>query len=98
MAVTQGSFYADLGENIARARRAARMTQDQLALRVGLSRTSITNIERGRQPVQVHLLATLADILGVTFAELIPSNDSPLNLDADRQQWVASVIADAMEV
>jgi len=39
---------------------------------LGLSRTSITNIERGRQPIQLHTLYKIADVLGVEPTALLP--------------------------
>jgi len=48
------------------------MSQEAFAKAVGLSRTSITNIERGRQPVSLHTLYFMADILGVGPADLLP--------------------------
>jgi len=41
-----------------------------MALR--LSRTSVTNIERGRQPIQLHTLYKIADIFGVEPTALLP--------------------------
>jgi DNA-binding XRE family transcriptional regulator len=41
-------FYKKLGENIAKARSETKVTQAELAEKTGLSRTTITNIERGR--------------------------------------------------
>lgn len=49
------------------------MTQEKLGHAVGLSRTSITNIERGRQHVSLHQLFALADALKVQVTELMPS-------------------------
>ena len=49
------------------------MTQEKLGLLVGLSRTSITNIERGRQHVAVHQLLAIADALAVRPEALLPS-------------------------
>jgi len=48
------------------------MSQEAFAKAVGLSRTSITNIERGRQPISLHTLYFMADILGVEPADLLP--------------------------
>lgn len=48
------------------------MTQVAFAKAVGLSRTSITNIESGRQPVSLHTLYSMADILGVEVSDLLP--------------------------
>ena len=42
-------FYAEVGRRVRMAREAAGLTQDALADQVELSRTSVTNIEKGRQ-------------------------------------------------
>lgn len=43
---------------------------------VGLSRTSITNIERGRQKVLLHTLSEIAVVLDVAIHDLIPAGSS----------------------
>lgn len=67
------------------------MSQAALAKAVGLSRTSITNIERGRQPVNIHTLYAMADILGLDVGDLLPpspkeSLDMPLAGDQDGKE------------
>ncbi len=47
------------------------MTQSELATAVGLTRTSITNIEKGRQKLLVHTLLDIALSLDVECARLI---------------------------
>lgn len=51
------------------------MTQDTLAQKLSLTRTSIINIEKGRQQVLVHTLADIASALGVPVGELLPPQD-----------------------
>lgn len=65
-------LYARLGERVLSARRHRGMSQQQLAERVGLTRTSITNLERGHQKIQVHTLYAVAEALGVDPATLLP--------------------------
>lgn len=72
----QVAFYAEVGRRVRRARERAGLTQDALASRVSLSRTSVTNIEKGRQKVLLHMLCNLADALGVTPEVLMPEHDS----------------------
>ena len=48
MTVPEG-FYVGVGSAIKTARTTAKVTQAQLATAVGLQRTSISNIEKGRQ-------------------------------------------------
>ena len=71
----KAEFNRALGRRIKEAREQVRVTQDQLAEAVRLSRTSITNIERGRQGVQVSMLVSIARTLGKNVVDLIPSDD-----------------------
>ncbi len=67
-------FYIELGRNIRRHRQrpGVDLSQDSLAKRVGLSRTSVTNVEQGRQQVPLHMLYIFADALGVEATALLP--------------------------
>lgn len=67
-------LYKEFGRGLKAARRDGKpkLTQQQLADRVGLSRTSITNIESGRQQVALHQVYLLASALGRQPAELLP--------------------------
>jgi transcriptional regulator with XRE-family HTH domain len=68
----QSSFYTEVGRRVRRAREAAGLTQDTLATRVALSRTSVTNIESGRQKMMLHSLWDLAAALGIEPVALLP--------------------------
>lgn len=72
--------YIVLGDRIRARREKLGLTQQELAEAVGLSRTSVTNIERGRQAVLVHQLAIFAKALGVRTASLIPNDDEAASL------------------
>jgi transcriptional regulator with XRE-family HTH domain len=52
------------------------MTQEALAKKVSLTRTSIINIEKGRQQILLHNLVDIARALQVSPAELIPHEDN----------------------
>jgi transcriptional regulator with XRE-family HTH domain len=106
VASEQGPFYRALGGRIRQARSDAKISQDSLARAVGLSRTSITNIEKGRQPVQVHLLVKIADALGATSASLLPaqpkdarrvSGEALRKLPAESKRWVEKVLSTTAE-
>lgn len=55
-----------IGLRVRQARKAARLTQDQVGWSVGLTRASIANIEAGRQGVLFETAIQLARTLGVT--------------------------------
>jgi transcriptional regulator with XRE-family HTH domain len=69
-------IYRDFGRLLRSARRKAKLTQEALGKRVGLSRTSITNIEQGNQHVGLHLLYGLAKAVGVRAIDLLPSESA----------------------
>jgi transcriptional regulator with XRE-family HTH domain len=104
------AFYVELGERIAEARgHVKNMTQERLARALGLSRSSIANIERGHQPVLVHTLVEVGRLLNVDPVLLLPPkasvDTSALNLPAVRElpaaqrAWVESVLSgEAREV
>ena len=72
-------YYVAVGRNIADTRQRRRMTQEALAKKVLLTRTSIINIEKGRQQILLHTLVGIARALEVSPAGLIPGED---NIDA----------------
>ena len=72
MAFSRSKFYLLLGRQLATVRRDRKITQDRLAAAVGLSRTSIANVEAGRQALAVHTLVAFASVLGKNPEELIP--------------------------
>ena len=69
-------LYRELGRRLRAARRDAELTQAALAERVGVSRTSITNVEQGNQHVPLHVLYDLARSLGVSPASLLPEESA----------------------
>lgn len=72
------ALYKEFGQGLRRARKDAKLTQKELAERVGLTRTSITNIERGSQHIALHQLYQLASVLGHKPAALLPDQNVAL--------------------
>ena len=64
-------IYRVVGKRIRQARIKANMTQEMLSKKVGLGRTSITNIEDGQQKIRLHTLFAIAKALDLTTQELI---------------------------
>lgn len=65
-------LYARFGRQVRAARRVAGLTQQEVAERVGLTRTSVTNIERGIQHISLRQLYLLATAVGLHPAQLLP--------------------------
>lgn len=64
-AIAVADFYVDLGRRIAEVRTARGMSQHDLAVRIGLTRTGISNVETGRRAVLAHNLVRYASVLAV---------------------------------
>jgi transcriptional regulator with XRE-family HTH domain len=98
-------LYIEFGLRLKARRSLAHLTQDEMASKVGLGRTSITNIEQGKQPVSLHLLYRLADALGAAPHELLPSqpnaslsenierNLSLTPLNEDEKDWIRRIVS-----
>src|SRR5580704_1025560 len=65
-------LYGQFGRQFRAARKDAGLTQQEIAERVGLTRTSITNIERGIQHISLRQLYLLAAAVGLHPAQLLP--------------------------
>ncbi|MEU0667204.1 helix-turn-helix transcriptional regulator [Streptomyces lavendulocolor] len=61
----------ELGERIADCRRAAGLSQDQLADHVGVERRSIQRYERGERDVGFAVLLLIAERTGCEVADLV---------------------------
>ena len=66
-------FYVELGVRVRRERQKVKMTQASLGVDIGLTRSSIANLEAGRQRVPAHVLAAIAASLDIPLDELVPT-------------------------
>ena len=57
------AIYKDLGNRVRIEREAICMTQAQLAKAIGYSRTSVTNLEAGKQAIPLHQIHVIARAL-----------------------------------
>lgn len=60
------------GEKLAKARQRAGLSQEELARRLKLGRSSISNIELGRQRPNLELLYAVAEVLRIRPSTLLP--------------------------
>lgn len=69
----------NIGERIKEARLNTKMTQDDLAKELNVSRSTVANWESGRNNPDVESLIRIADILKVPIKSLLKENGSILN-------------------
>lgn len=98
----QKNLYEIVGRRIRDTRKNAKLTQEELAERVHLTRTSVTNIEKGRQKLLLHTLFDLAAAMKVTVAQLMPDqrDEQPKieqkltnGLSAAEKKWIVGEIS-----
>jgi len=102
---TLNAFYKAFGK-LLRLKREQRdgLTQEKLGLLIGLSRTSITNIEKGRQHISLHQLFVLAEALKVRPEALLPAADGvqaswvteklPPGTEKDITEWAEKLVGE----
>jgi transcriptional regulator with XRE-family HTH domain len=90
------TFYEEFGARVRRARQQAGVSQEQLGHLVGLNRSSISNVEIGRQRVPLHMLMEFANALEVPAGSLLPtapSESDPLRgVPAESRSFVEDVL------
>jgi len=84
-------FYALVGSKVRSARLAAEISQEFLANKVGLTRSSVANLEAGRQRIALHLFAAIAHSLNKDTCELLPerSQSHRVSIISDLQEELA---------
>ena len=84
-------LYEEIGKAIRRERTRQKRSQDELARAVHLSRTSITNLESGRQQVPLHTLYEIAFALGRDVQHFLPraapKSKTPAYGNEDIDRW-----------
>lgn len=74
------SLELTIGENIAKYRDAAGLTQQELAERVGISVAFISRVERGEKSMKVRTLWATAEALGVSCDALLRREDTATHM------------------
>ena len=83
--ISRERLYAEIGERIKkqRNRQSPKITQEALAKKLEIERTSITNIEKGGQRATLHLIYRIAQELNIALTDLLPDvSDEKIQGDA----------------
>lgn len=79
--------FSRMGENIAVRRRAAGLTQEMLADRLGVTSQAVSKWERQLSCPDVSLLPAMAEIFGVDIDELFAGGDTDAAAPIDGLPW-----------
>ncbi|MET0063507.1 MAG: helix-turn-helix transcriptional regulator [Candidatus Thiodiazotropha endolucinida] len=85
--INELALYEKIGAIIKNRRRSLKLTQSYVAERVGITRTSVTNIEKGAQKTPLHTLYKLAVILNMNPNEILPALKDVV-MDVEQQEEV----------
>ena len=77
MANEEMAYNRAFGRRVQRRRKDRGLSQEALGAIVGLSRTSITNIEAGRQSVVAYTISLLTRNLAISADELLNTEEAP---------------------
>lgn len=66
-------MYYFIGEQVRSRREKLGLRQEDIATAIGLTRTSVTNIEKGRQWCGLVILGKIAKVLECKIEEMLPS-------------------------
>lgn len=79
-----------LGQRVRALRRAAKLTQEELAKQAGISASFLGHIERGSRVLSVETLLALCGALSVTPNELLGMEYAALSADVDDRVTVSA--------
>lgn len=74
-----------IGQNICKYREEAKLTQRDLAEKVGVGTAFISRIERGEKSMKLYTLYTIADVLGVTCDALLYPESASVHVSTIKQ-------------
>jgi len=91
-------YYYQLGINIRDARKAAGLSQGILADMVGVSRTSMVNVEKGKHRLYIHVIILIAEALNKRLDNILPSRTTVKDGDKIVAATLPKIISDKSSV
>jgi transcriptional regulator with XRE-family HTH domain len=78
------TLYKEIGQRIKRQRENKNLSQEELAIKIGLTRTSITNLEAGRQNISLKTLLNISDALNIDARNFLPVRNTKIIMNIKR--------------
>jgi transcriptional regulator with XRE-family HTH domain len=80
--VDKVNIYKIIGENIRKYRINLSLSQEELANKIELTRSSIVQIESGKQALTIHSLYKIAEALKLSIYKILPDFDKISEFDS----------------
>ncbi len=81
-------FLKEMGKRIMARRKALRMTQEELAEKLGVSTQMISNLELGKKAIRPENLAGICDILELSPGFVLTGNNTQTKVDAVAEKLI----------
>lgn len=81
-------FLKDMGQRIMVRRKALRLTQEELAEKLGVSTQMISNLELGKKAIRPENLARVCDVLGLSANFVLTGTNTKTAVDAVAEKLV----------
>lgn len=75
-------FLKEMGQRIMVRRKSLRMTQDEMAEKLGVSAQMISNLELGKKAIRPENLARVCDVLGLSADFILTGTNTKTAVDA----------------
>jgi len=86
--VGDSEFLKDMGQRIMVRRKSLRMTQEELAEKLGVSTQMISNLELGKKAIRPENLARVCDVLGLSANFVLTGTNTKTAVDAVAEKLV----------
>jgi transcriptional regulator with XRE-family HTH domain len=73
--IDKNEIYLKIGEKIKFIRKKKSLKQEDLSHKIGLKRSSIAQIEAGKQAVSIHALYRIGEVLNTNIFDLLPQDE-----------------------
>ena len=81
-------FLKEMGQRIMVRRKSLRMTQEELADKLGVSAQMISNLELGKKAIRPENLARICDVLGLSADFVLTGTNTKTAVDAVAEKLV----------
>ena len=78
----------DMPNRIRELRQELGLSQEALGNRIGVTKVTISDLERGKMRLDVDYMRRIAHALDVELADLLPTSDNPGALSADERKLI----------
>ena len=97
MQIDEATLYRYIGRQLKQQRQRRNWTQQQLADAMDMLRTSIANIETGRQKTPLHILYRLCLVLNLEVSVLLPRVAEVTRVEVDHSQSQAPLATEFLK-